>query len=436
MEGRTNILPIVGGYVDAPVENFVAGETIRRGNFVQKVHVGQLDAFMEEYSEMAKRTQKAHKLFDGKVAYYGVSSSSSSDGTVSVDIFDVGVDSFVKTRKNLFNFGFSGAVLICIPLSDTSVFIYAKENSLQTPREISKVFTYDGTDFTGVDVTVTGTLTVVPSSTALCEYFGGGTLAVIGSNVYYVTYSNGTVSIVQGSSTVTSGSVKILSYQNFAIVFVYSSGYVSSYYIVTYSNSTLTVSTANTVDGSCFGKIGSGFVGLKATNEGYELAHYSVDGVGNISKDATYQNSLITNISLCDVVCDGSNILLCLLGMTASGSGSSRTYTYYPHFHSLVYSSGFVESDIADWVDTFYRTGSALVAFVCEKIDSGLFCYCFKSSTASGNSELLFQGVNGSIFEYGGQTKVVKASSRFDGVAKTSGNTGDTIEVYVPVSSS
>ena len=422
MEGRTNLLPKVGGYVNGDIKNCVVanGNTIVLGDFVQfyntdfstpvpgfkhgeyycvQFELSQLGHCLQIFWEMATpQLQLTEKWFDGEEfntedTFLTLPISGSINGTIC----NVENDKFLFLEKN-----------------SLSATLIEKINDVWTCRELTNV-TYNVSDFYFGSPNY---LTKVHSG--LFGHYRNDGKGVI------VTYNNQTETVVVSGNTqnvnfggnINNGKRADAIYDEANNIFVSSSGYVYS------------------VSGSTFTLISSGG---KSFNNAVKIGlnkWLCCKYTNNISN----QTFIITTSQEGAVYSDYivfENLYYSIVGFNGIvvGFASDNTGIYG---NSIVYDENtdqFFEGERSKLI-TLNSTQNIFNYVRCDN-RLGYIEYGTLASYGYNNGYMiLYEVKENNVYPAEAVTKVIRYLNKVNGIAKTSGTAGDTIQVYVPQISS
>lgn len=446
MRGKTNILPMVGGYINAPIQNETAGEALQLGDLVQRSYSDLPQQIQGSTSFSDVNCFEPLKLFNDKLVYFRQPTTTA----VKIGLVEKSVNSFIITEVTLFTVTSQyGAEASFVPISDRMFIVFVRTGYGNTsyPYEYyCKKVVYDGSTFTATDVTYDNFPDIVTGSQG-AYYKGwcignGGTLFTT-KKIYYLTYDsvNDSVSVYGGTENVNSNPhIYYLTDKDLFLSFNN-----TDYKVITFSNGVLTV-TSKTTDISYPVPFGNYVVGYStryyASNHyKYNLLIGTVDNSGNITTQDIYEtdytssnysgssSSVGTWGSACIIPFEDYFVFAILYYSSTSALNKIVFRVYY-------YNNGFVEGDEEE---VSQPSGIQAVDKVfAEKISGGIIVdKPSSSSTYGGVAFIFYQGMNGDRFaDANSNYTMVKAISKIEGVVKRGGSTGDTIEVFVPQLSS
>lgn len=434
MRGKTNILPMVGGYVNAPVGNFVAGERLQLGDLVEKSYSDNPQQ-LQGTTPQNSQSNDLFKMYDGK---YIVPLEISSRN-VRIAVIEKSAEQFVSNEVNLFTFdsGYQTYYSIFVPINDRTFIIFAEAYSSSIPSIFyCKKVTYNGVDFSAQEI-VCNTHPDFYYRAYWGNYYAvsdDGTLFVTADGkVYYVTLENNEAHLIGGQtiSTTLSYDLRVIYLPTQDLFLVFKGG---NYYIVTIDNvnDTLSISSgyASVVDKSV-AKFKNGLV--SADVYGSTLYYSTVDEQGIITVEDTYNAG--NSYNLTTIIPFENFFILCGVKRT---QGSNWTYfTFY--YTVYYYDNGFIVGDTASFQSSqygssVYHTGGSPIGYAYDT--KGIIAACAMGSYGT-YSILAYQQMLGDEFATSENNFVmVKAQHHIQGVVKSGGNTGDTVQVFVPQISS
>ena len=430
MRGKTNILPMVGGYINAPVENYIAGENLQLGDLVQKSYTGQeVQIYKTLRTDLRHYCIKPHKLYDGKLALYSNGNSSADSANFYATLIDVQINDVVENKVSLCsNISHSG-YFFC-PIDNRTVLLFYNHGSDIGCKKI----VYNEGEFTVTDITVTGSINAAYFTNSEYawnwEYGNGGTLVKSNYGFIYVTLSNdvANTACVNIDSQYHNGQfTKILYIEDYDYFLVNYGNLVSTKKVV-YSNGTLTVNTITCPTIYYPEKFGD-YILAKIIENGYiKLA------VCSVSDDEIELESVIQTDITGSTSNYGAMSLFCSEDIFAfihrvSGSSVSTKFS----LKSYAFNEGIVLGDTTElnvstsasqgYYSEFVKVGTGYLIFNYTPAESG-YAYC------------CYQEMNGINFADDSVPKMVKAVGRIEGVVKRGGNANESVEVFVLQASS
>lgn len=431
MRGKTNILPMVGGYINAPVENHIAGENLQIGDLVQKSYTGQeVQIYKTLRTDLRHYCIKPHKLYDGKLALYSNGNDYSDSGHFYATLIDVQINDVVENKVLLCEITQSGYFFCPIDNRTVLLFYYYRDIGC-------KKIVYNEGAFIVTDITITGDINAACFGSEYAwnwEYGNGGTLVKSCIYFIYVTLSNDVVntSCVQIDGQDRTG-------QFFKILYIEDYDYFLVNYNVlgltkkvVYSNGTLTVNTITSPTIYYPEKFGD-YILAKMIENGYiKLA------VCSVSNDEIEVESVIQTDVTGDTSNYGTMSLFCSEDIFAfihkvSGSAYSAKFS----LKSYAFNEGIVLGDTTELNISTGDSQGIYSEFV--KVGTGYLIFNYTShgsSAEKGVAYCCYQEMNGINFADDSVPKMVKAVGRIEGVVKRGGNTNDSVEVFVLQASS
>lgn len=433
MEGRTNILPLVGGLVTGDVENCVVDESngITSGQFVQIVG-GSATLFNEGGS--AKR-YFWYKMSDGKVVClrctWGISNYKMISIVASADVCDVTAGYYtVVGRQTLVSL--TGLTISCSndngfclsEMIDTDKFFLCIGDRLF-------VFEYDSQNSV-VELTKT-ILLYYPTS----SYYGYYASCVVLSDsvvAFGLQISAGSVGIVlvnidteQTSSVLTPTTSAGVSQNNDVYVFKTSEYVVlgfeeRKFVFCQYNLTNLTLSAVDEVTtssivwgyGSIHNLANDVFVSVVYGGNGYCTVFKIVGTTITIGQSISSYSTNVNFLGFYDgKILSFKNSVFC---------------NYFVDTGNLSFEKG---EDGLTVGSSFRSTSDSSYVLSFEG-----FCLVFNNTNTSSNAKnyvgAFFKNEQNVPVELSDYVKVKKYETFLSGVAKTSGSLGDTIQVYVP----
>lgn len=441
MRGKTNILPMVGGYINAPIQNETAGEALQLGDLVQRSY-SDAPQQIKGLTSSDINCFKPMKLFDGKCVYFKNIPTNSTN--VKIALVEKSVSSFVVTDKTIFTTNSSDGIVGCfVPISDRMFIAFVRTGYSSPYVYYCKKIVYDGTDFTATDVSYDNFPDMYVQSAykyARGWCIGNGGTLFTTHKIYYLTYDsvNDSVSVYGGISdapdTTSTANPRIiyLSQQDLFLCFV---GYMVtgtvSYSAAKFSNGSLSVTSLSS-DIYCPEMFGNYIVGFeyftKSNVTYYKLLIGTVDNSGNI----TMLDELETDIVMTNSTSYQAQVIIPYQDYFVVAC-QNNTQTYFRVYY---YNSGFVEGD------KFVMASTSNLGFYSTFFEKSLKGFIVDGKGSSdgnyGNSvRLFYQEMKGDKFASADNNyTMVKAISKIEGVVKRGGSTGDTVEIFVPQLSS
>lgn len=453
MRGKTNILPMVGGYVNAPIGNFVAGENLQLGDLVEKAY-SDLPQQIYTPTECVPMTY-AHRLYDGKFVVFSKMRFVST-GTYHYEsyvyLIERSATQFNVSQFTLIsNSSSTPLAATYVPMSDRVIIALIREgNGNSTPFTYScKKITYNGVDFSIEDINCDNYPTAFNEYDTKWCIGNAGTMIQINSKVYYVTIENNSV-VVFGDETA-SGSLLYLPTQD---VFICIGGGVYRSIKVDVVNRTLTVSNDYSIDFQSANVFGDGLIGYTGTASSsssakVKLYYATVSNEGLITVQDVWDSDISCYVAsgylAYQLVMFSDFFVFCRInyGTTKYGSSSYNMWINIA-FYVFYYRNGFMSGDSQGFPTINFTSGSQRYlnqANMCSIFDEKGFDimldYSERSTVFNASSIFVFQQMSDDEFanDDDGFT-MVKALHHIDGVVKSGGNAGDTVQVFVPQISS
>lgn len=445
MRGKTNILPMVGGYINAPVQNETAGEALQLGDLVQRSYSDAPQQIKGTASYSDINCFKPMQLYDGKFVYFRNIQPNSVN--VKIALVEKSVNSFVVSEKVIFTTtNYDGMTTCFVPVNDRMFVVFARTgygNSTYPYVYYCKKVVYDGTDFTVTDLTYDNfpELSYQTSNKFARGWCigSGGTLFTT-TKIYYLTYNsaNNSISVYGGTSdapsptSVATPKILYLSQQDLFLCFVgYMSGGTVSYFAAKFSNGSLSVTSLSS-DIYCPEVFGNYIVGFEYYTSSNTTYYKLLIGTVNNSGAITMLDELQTDIVMTNSTTYQAQVIIPYQDyFVIACQNNNQTY-----FRVYYYNSGFVEGDKFVMVST---SNLGVYSTFFEKTLKGFIVDGKNGSDGTyGNSvRLFYQEMKGDKFASADSNyTMIKAISKIEGVVKRGGSTGDTIEVFVPQLSS
>lgn len=432
MRGKTNILPMVGGYVNAPIEEFVAGENLQLGDLVEKAYSDVPQQLKGDVDTVAN-SGKLHPLFDGKfVAFLDTTNK------IEVALVEKSAEAFNVTNIVLYAPTIYMISSMFVPVDDRTfvIFIKLKETFESSWEYFCKKVVYDGVDFTVSDITY-NVLPDFPSNTGYRTIYwcvgNGGTLFISNAKLYYLSVENNVVKVIGGTTLSFENSnaknILYLPTQDLFIVF----GRISTepnYCVAKIDtiNDNLVVSENYETSIDIAENFSDGIIGIGIAEN--NLIYATVDDEGIITIQDIY--SLGQSYNHACIIPFQDYFVVCNEVRTTRSNWSYFDYTYKVFY----YNNGFILGDTKSYETSYSGTVYYNGALYFNYNQKG-FILSDTQGNSYGKVKLVFQEMLGDEFATIGEGfRMVKAQHHVDGVIKTGGNAGDTIEVYVPQLSS